>query len=73
MMAAAIPPDPTDQPGNRRSSRSGAAKLRDGVMKRGRSWSYVIRVKDPEIGVSKPRWEASPPRKKPKPPATRHA
>jgi hypothetical protein len=25
-------------------------------MKRGRSWSYVIRVKDPETGVSKPRW-----------------
>ncbi len=25
-------------------------------MKRGRTWSYVIRVKDPETGVSKPRW-----------------
>jgi integrase len=25
-------------------------------MKRGRSWSYVIRVKDPETGISKPRW-----------------
>lgn len=31
-------------------------KLRDGVMKRGRNWSYVIRVKDPETGISKPRW-----------------
>ncbi len=25
-------------------------------MKRGTTWSYVIRVKDPETGVSKPRW-----------------
>ena len=32
------------------------AKLRNGVMKRGTTWSYVIRVKDPETGVSKPRW-----------------
>jgi hypothetical protein len=31
-------------------------KLRDGIMKRGTTWSYVIRVKDPETGVSKPRW-----------------
>ena len=56
MMAATITPGPADLPG--RSNRSGrnAAKLRDGVMKRGRSWSYVIRVKDPETGVSKPRW-----------------
>ena len=28
-------------------------KLRDDVMKRGTTWSYVIRVKDPELGVSK--------------------
>jgi integrase len=27
-------------------------------MKRGHTWSYVIRVKDPETGVSKPRWVA---------------
>ena len=33
-----------------------ASRLRDGVMKRGRTWSYVVRVKDPETGVSKPRW-----------------
>jgi integrase len=32
------------------------AKLRQGVMKRGTTWSYVIRVKDPETGISKPRW-----------------
>ena len=31
-------------------------KLRDGVMKRGNTWSYVIRVKDPETGESKPKW-----------------
>lgn len=31
-------------------------KLRDGVMKRGHTWSYVIRVKDTETGISKPRW-----------------
>jgi integrase len=32
------------------------AKLRDGVMRRGASWSYVVRVHDPETGRSKPRW-----------------
>ena len=31
-------------------------KLRDGVMKRGNTWSYVIRVKDPDTGISKPKW-----------------
>jgi integrase len=31
-------------------------QLRDGVIKRGASWSYVIRVCDPATGVSKPRW-----------------
>jgi integrase len=31
-------------------------RLRDGVIKRGGSWSYVIRVRDPATGVSKPRW-----------------
>ena len=36
--------------------RKNTPKLRDGVMKRGSTWSYVIRVKDPETGVSKPRW-----------------
>src|SRR5512133_1444200 len=32
------------------------ASLHDGVIKRGRSWSYVIRVTDPLTGVSRPRW-----------------
>src|SRR5580700_2014274 len=31
-------------------------KLRDGVIKRGGSWSYVIRVPDSATGVTKPRW-----------------
>jgi integrase len=31
-------------------------RLRDGVIKRGGSWSYVIRVRDPATGVSRPRW-----------------
>ena len=31
-------------------------RLRDGVIKRGGSWSYVIRVPDPATGVSKPKW-----------------
>lgn len=31
-------------------------RLRDGVIKRGGSWSYVIRVPDPETGLSKPKW-----------------
>ncbi|RZU20057.1 site-specific recombinase XerD [Kribbella rubisoli] len=32
------------------------AKLKDGVMKRGKTWSYVIRVVDPATGLSKPKW-----------------
>ena len=32
------------------------SSLRDGVMKRGATWSYVVRVTDPETGRSKPRW-----------------
>lgn len=31
-------------------------KLRDGVVKRGATWSYVIRVTDPDSGASKPKW-----------------
>ena len=31
-------------------------RLRDGVIKRGASWSYVIRIPDPATGVTKPRW-----------------
>jgi hypothetical protein len=32
------------------------AQLRDGVVKRGESWSYVVRVADPDTGCTKPRW-----------------
>ena len=31
-------------------------KLRDGVIKRGGSWSYVIRVPDPATGATRPKW-----------------
>ena len=31
-------------------------RLRDGVIKRGASWSYVIRVPDPATGMSRPKW-----------------
>lgn len=44
------PPEP-----NRKSKKS-RPQLRDGVMKRGNTWSYVVRVKDPETGESKPKW-----------------
>jgi integrase len=30
--------------------------LRDGVMKRGKTWSYVIRVVNPDSGLSHPKW-----------------
>ena len=43
-------------PDRRKGKRRNATKLRDGVMKRGTTWSYVIRVRDPETGISKPRW-----------------
>lgn len=33
-----------------------AGKLRDGVVKRGDSWSYVVRIFDHEAGRTKPRW-----------------
>src|SRR6266516_7465980 len=46
----------TTQPARRKAQRKSAPRLRDGVVKRGHTWSYVIRVKDPETGVSKPRW-----------------
>jgi integrase len=51
-------PTPTaasPEPGRRKRQRK-TSKLRDGVMKRGNTWSYVIRVKDPATGVSRPRW-----------------
>ena len=31
-------------------------RLRDGVIRRGATWSYVIRVVDPHSGLSRPRW-----------------
>jgi integrase len=46
----------TDEPGRRTKKRRNATKLRDGVLKRGTTWSYVVRVKIPETGVSRPRW-----------------
>jgi integrase len=45
-----------DEPTPRKRAKKSKPKLRDGVMKRGTTWSYVIRVKDPETGASKPRW-----------------
>jgi integrase len=39
-----------------KKARTDKPKLRDGVMKRGTTWSYVIRVTDPETGLSKPKW-----------------
>ena len=47
---------PAGEPHRRKSTPKNMPKLRDGVMKRGHTWSYVIRVKDPESGISKPRW-----------------
>ena len=41
--------------GRRKKPRKSTPKLRDGVMKRGNIWSYVIRVKDPDTGISKPK------------------
>ena len=32
------------------------AKLRDGVVKRGESWSYVVRVTNHDTGRSRPKW-----------------
>ena len=40
---------------SREGQGSAAPKLRNGVMRRGSTWSYVIRVTDTS-GVSKPRW-----------------
>jgi integrase len=44
------------EPSRRKAARTSASKLRGGVMKRGNTWSYVIRVLDAATGVSKPRW-----------------
>jgi integrase len=42
--------------GRQKKPRKNTPRLRDGVMKRGSTWSYVIRVKDPDTGISKPKW-----------------
>ncbi|MGI5165596.1 tyrosine-type recombinase/integrase [Spirillospora sp. CA-253888] len=49
-------PDEPDKPKGKKAPKKDAPKLRDGVMKRGSTWSYVIRVTDPETGLSKPKW-----------------
>ncbi|GAA1565384.1 tyrosine-type recombinase/integrase [Actinomadura kijaniata] len=48
-------PDEPDQPKGKKTGKT-KPKLRDGVVKRGNTWSYVIRVTDPETGLSKPKW-----------------
>jgi integrase len=55
-MPSTTPAASADEPGRRKGKRKNATKLRDDVMKRGSSWSYVIRVKDAETGISRPRW-----------------
>ncbi|MDA0567723.1 site-specific integrase [Streptomonospora sp. S1-112] len=50
---ATAAPKPDDESAGRPKKRP---KLRDGVVKRGKTWSYVIRVPDPETGLSKPKW-----------------
>jgi integrase len=55
-MPSTTPAASADEPGRRKGKRKNATKLRDGVMKRGSTWSYVIRVKDAETGISRPRW-----------------
>jgi hypothetical protein len=52
------------------TNRKNPPRLRDGVMKRGTTWSYVIRVKDPETGSASPDGSrASPPSMTLRPPA----
>jgi integrase len=51
-----MPDGTAAQPGLRKMPGKSGPRLRDGVMKRGSTWSYVIRVKDPETGISKPKW-----------------
>jgi integrase len=31
-------------------------KMRDGIIQRGTTWSYVVRERDPQTGKTKPRW-----------------
>jgi integrase len=46
----------SSQPGVARGQEVRAPKVRDGIVRRGKTWSYVIRIKDPETGRSRPRW-----------------
>lgn len=32
-------------------------KMKDGLIKRGETWSYVVRVRDPKTGKMKPQWK----------------
>jgi len=31
-------------------------KMRDGIIQRGKTWSYVVRERDPQTGKTRPRW-----------------
>ena len=44
-MPSTTPAASADEPGRRKGKRKNVTKLRDGVMKRGSTWSYVIRAK----------------------------
>ncbi|QPP07293.1 site-specific integrase [Streptomyces bathyalis] len=44
------------RPAGRKRAPSDTSGLRDGVKKRGSTWSYVIRVYDPSIGKTRPTW-----------------
>ena len=35
------------------------APVKDGVIRRGSTWSYVIRVSNPVTGTSRPKWSAA--------------
>ena len=37
-------------------SRQKTGEQKDGIAKRGSSYSYIVRVKDPETGLSKQKW-----------------
>lgn len=67
-----MPDGTAAQPGLRKMPGKSGPRLRDGVMKRGSTWSYVIRVKDRRPALANRSGSAdSPPRQRPKPPATK--
>ena len=54
-----VPPDPPRRPGGLRGVPAGGglmAPVKDGVIRRGRTWSYVIQVSNPVTGTSRPKW-----------------